>query len=65
MNDIFCIVCSSSRIKPVKHSVRDYDDVDVYQCEKCGHQFLHPLPDENELQAYYDQNTQAKSVYYS
>jgi SAM-dependent methyltransferase len=65
MNNMFCIVCGSQKLKLVKHSVRDYDDVDVYQCQCCGHRFLHPLPDENRLQAYYDQDTQTKAVYNS
>lgn len=65
MNNMFCIVCGNQKLKLVKHSVRDYDDVDVYQCQCCGHRFLHPLPDENRLQAYYDQDTQTKAVYNS
>lgn len=58
-----CIICNNKNLKLVKVSVRDCQDVNVEMCDNCRHQQLNPLPSTDDLQEFYDQDTQAKLIY--
>lgn len=51
-------------MKLVKNCIRDSENIHVFECTSCNNQQLNPLPSIDETQEFYDENRQAKSVYY-
>jgi SAM-dependent methyltransferase len=56
MERVKCTLCGNEEILPISNSIRNVTDdtYKMYQCKNCGTHFMFPLPDESELETYYD-----------
>ncbi len=57
-----CKICSSSKGTLLVNNVRDSKNYSVFECNKCKHVQLYPLPDWSNNKKYYDNNSQASWV---
>lgn len=55
-HSILCTLCSSKEVTPINNTIRNNTDnrFKMYECTSCGTHFIYPLPEENQLEVYYD-----------
>lgn len=60
-----CIICDCEDMFEIKDKLRDSNDHKVFKCIKCGQVQINPIPTIDEDRSYYNNNSQAKTVFNS
>ena len=64
MKKSYCIICYDILKLKISNHVRDSNHHKVFQCSKCKHVQLNPIPSIEEDKVFYDNNLQEKNVEY-
>lgn len=60
-----CIICDCEDMLEIKDKLRDSNEHKVFKCIRCGQVQINPIPTIDEDRNYYNNNSQAKTVFNS